>query len=200
MPSPFPGMDPFLEGHLWPDVRSALAGKVRALLTPLPRPRYTARLAISVVEDSAPESEIGIMYPDVEVLRTSAKRESLPIPSAGGVSPATLTMCCSISLPPSQRSTTRRRTSCPSTIGSRHRRPRCRRRRCDGWRDSLCGRSGFLSYWRGRFTKRPRRAARGCHGHRSLPGHPPDTRRSAGYLPQRVGVGSLRRRCPPGVP
>jgi hypothetical protein len=74
MPSPFPGMDPFLEGHLWPDVRSALAGKVRALLTPLPRPRYTARLAISVVEDSAPESEIGIMYPDVEVLRTSAKR------------------------------------------------------------------------------------------------------------------------------
>ncbi|NEP53451.1 MAG: DUF4058 family protein [Moorea sp. SIO3C2] len=25
MPLPFPGMDPYLEGYLWPDVHSALA-------------------------------------------------------------------------------------------------------------------------------------------------------------------------------
>ena len=68
MPSPFPGMDPYLEGYLWPDVHNALAAKLRQLLTPLLRPRYTARLAIYMVEDIAPESEIGIMYPDVEVL------------------------------------------------------------------------------------------------------------------------------------
>jgi hypothetical protein len=68
MPSPFPGMDPYLEGYLWPDVHNALAAKLRQLLTPLLRPRYTARLAIYIVEDLAPESEIGIMYPDVEVL------------------------------------------------------------------------------------------------------------------------------------
>jgi hypothetical protein len=86
-------MDPYLEGHLWPDVQSALAGKMRALLTPLLRPRYTARLAISVVEDSAPESEIGIMYPDVEVLRAGAGREPRLAPGAGdGASPATLTI------------------------------------------------------------------------------------------------------------
>lgn len=68
MPSPFPGMDPYLEGHLWPDVHQALASKIRQQLTPLLRPRYMARLAVSVIKDYTPESEIGIMYPDVEVL------------------------------------------------------------------------------------------------------------------------------------
>src|SRR3954454_20646745 len=65
MPSPFPGMDPYLEGYLWPDVHNALANKIRQQLTPLLRPRYTARLAIYVVEDSAPESDVGIMYPGI---------------------------------------------------------------------------------------------------------------------------------------
>lgn len=68
MPSPFPGMDPYLEGYLWADVHNALASKIRQLLVPLLRPRYTARLEIYVVEDTAPEGEIGILYPDVEVV------------------------------------------------------------------------------------------------------------------------------------
>lgn len=68
MPSPFPGMDPYLEGYLWPDVHNALANKIRQQLTPLLRPRYTARLNIYVVEDTAPESDVGIMYPDVGVM------------------------------------------------------------------------------------------------------------------------------------
>lgn len=69
MPSPFPGMDPYLEGALWPDLHSALANKIRQLLAPRLRPRYAARLEVYVVEDSAPEAEIGIMYPAVEILR-----------------------------------------------------------------------------------------------------------------------------------
>ena len=75
MPSPFPGMDPYLEGYLWPDVHNALAAKLRQLLTPLLRPRYIARLAIYMVEDIAPESEIGIMYPDGEVLLSEPSRQ-----------------------------------------------------------------------------------------------------------------------------
>lgn len=69
MASPFPGMDPYLESYLWPDVHNALASKIRQFLTPLLRPRYTARLAIYVVEDVTPEGDIGIMYPDVEVMQ-----------------------------------------------------------------------------------------------------------------------------------
>lgn len=59
-------MDPYLEGYLWPDVHNALASKIRQQLTPKLRPHYTARLEVYVVEDSLPESEIGILYPDVE--------------------------------------------------------------------------------------------------------------------------------------
>ena len=52
MPSPFPGMDPYLEGYLWPDVHHALAAKIRQQLTPLLRPRYTARLTIYEAVDA----------------------------------------------------------------------------------------------------------------------------------------------------
>ncbi len=69
MPSPFPGMDPYLEGYLWPDVHHRLATQISDQLMPLVRPRYVARLEIQVVFDDAPESEIGIMYPDVEVVQ-----------------------------------------------------------------------------------------------------------------------------------
>ncbi|MCG8352396.1 MAG: DUF4058 family protein [Chloroflexales bacterium] len=72
MPSPFPGMDPYLEGHLWPDVHNALAYKIRQQLAPQIQPRYTARLETYVVQDSEPEAEIGILYPDVEVLLARA--------------------------------------------------------------------------------------------------------------------------------
>lgn len=72
MPSPFPGMDPYLEGYLWADVHNALASKIRQQLVPKLRPRYIARLEIYLVEDTAPEGEIGVLYPDVEVLRVQS--------------------------------------------------------------------------------------------------------------------------------
>ena len=83
MPSPFPGMDPYLEGYLWPDVHSALASKIRQYLTPLLRPKYAARLEVYLAEDPFPEGEIGILYPDVEVVETS-RSQSTPSPSSSG--------------------------------------------------------------------------------------------------------------------
>ncbi|NJL47542.1 MAG: DUF4058 family protein [Leptolyngbyaceae cyanobacterium SM2_5_2] len=79
MPSPFPGMDPYLEGYLWPDVHSALANKIRQQLTPLLRPNYTARLDVFLAQDIDPTGEIGILYPDVEVLEV-ARRQPPPPP------------------------------------------------------------------------------------------------------------------------
>ena len=58
-----------LEGYLRSDVYSTLANKICQVLVPLLRPRYTARLEIYLVEDNAPEAEVGILYPDVEVLQ-----------------------------------------------------------------------------------------------------------------------------------
>lgn len=82
MPSPFPGMDPYLEGYLWPDVHSALASKIRQYLTPLLRPKYAARLEIYLAEDPFPEGEIGILYPDVEVVETPIPQLSSPTNSS----------------------------------------------------------------------------------------------------------------------
>ena len=61
MVSPFPGMDPYLEGYLWPDVHSALANKIRQILAPQVRPKYTVRLEIYLTEDPNPEGEVGIL-------------------------------------------------------------------------------------------------------------------------------------------
>ena len=69
MKSPFPGMDPWLEGYLWPDVHFDLASAIRSLLAPQIAPKYVARLDIATIIDREPESEIGITYPDVEVLQ-----------------------------------------------------------------------------------------------------------------------------------
>ena len=69
MPSPFPGMDPYLEGYLWADVHQALAYQCRRQLVPLVAPKYAVRLAVTMVTDRVPAHEIGIMVPDVEIIR-----------------------------------------------------------------------------------------------------------------------------------
>jgi len=92
-------MDPYLEGYLWTDVHQRLATEISRRLAPRLKPRYVVRLAIYVVEDSTPEAEIGIMYPDVEVLesgrggvprRQRVIREAMPAPMAAQTTPAPL--------------------------------------------------------------------------------------------------------------
>jgi len=86
VPSPFPGMDPYLEGYLWPDVHHRLATEISDQLMPLLRPRYVARIEVQVVTDERPEAEIGIMYPDVEIVRTpQSAHEPSPGPAQAGV-------------------------------------------------------------------------------------------------------------------
>lgn len=92
MPSPFPGMDPYLEGHLWPDVHHGLASELRRQLVPRLRPRYVARIEVTVVEDRSPEAEVGILYPDVEVLRQGAPAAAPAPDAAPGRLPAPLTL------------------------------------------------------------------------------------------------------------
>lgn len=45
MPSPFPGMDPYIEAtHIWEDFHQSLASEIRDQLAPYLRPRYYAAL------------------------------------------------------------------------------------------------------------------------------------------------------------
>lgn len=68
-------MDPYLEGHLWPDVHHDLASAIRELIAPQIAPKYVARVETYTVEDSNPEGEVGITYPDVAVLQQHTLRE-----------------------------------------------------------------------------------------------------------------------------
>jgi hypothetical protein len=69
MPSPFPGMDPYLEGYLWTDVHQGLASEFRKQLAPLVEPHYAVRSAVTMHNDRVPAHELGIMYPDDEIVR-----------------------------------------------------------------------------------------------------------------------------------
>ncbi|MFL5246163.1 MAG: DUF4058 family protein [Gemmataceae bacterium] len=67
MPSPFPGMDPYLEGSLWMSVHSQLSAEIARQLAPKLRPRYlaltTERFVMEMPEDVAVASMT--VYPDV---------------------------------------------------------------------------------------------------------------------------------------
>jgi hypothetical protein len=74
MPSPFPGMDPYLESPLhWRDVHHSLAGQIRRQLVPRLSPRYVARLETRLVAYSPDEEEISVLVPDVEVTQTQLR-------------------------------------------------------------------------------------------------------------------------------
>lgn len=69
MPSPFPGMDPYLEGHLWPDVHNSLAYLIKVQIASRVGAAYTVHLNNYTVEDTSPGEDLGILYPDVEVFQ-----------------------------------------------------------------------------------------------------------------------------------
>jgi len=74
MPSPFPGMDPYLESPLhWRDVHHRLAAEISRRLSPRLSPRYVARLETRLVALSPDEEEISVLVPDVEVTQTQLR-------------------------------------------------------------------------------------------------------------------------------
>jgi len=75
MPSPFPGMNPYLEGpEIWEDFHAALAAEIRAQLAIQLRPKYVAILTPKVTYDqvgiqTAPPEQPQLIKPDVALYR-----------------------------------------------------------------------------------------------------------------------------------
>jgi len=87
MPSPCPGMDPYLEDPArWPDVHQRLITYIADTLQPQVRPRYHARMGERVYILQPPHA----MYPDV-VLTRQPIREIAPAALAMPASEATAT-------------------------------------------------------------------------------------------------------------
>ncbi len=82
MPSPFPGMDPYLENpHFYGDLHQNLAVCIANQLSPILRPKYVARLIPRQVLDRPDEEELRVMFPDVAVQRIPSASQ---LPLAGG--------------------------------------------------------------------------------------------------------------------
>lgn len=78
MGSPFPGMDPYLEGEMWQEFHGTLINAIRAQLMPQLRPKYVAFLAKRYVLDrplaAIDEPGIRVIYPDVHVVEADDRR------------------------------------------------------------------------------------------------------------------------------
>lgn len=99
MPSPFPGMDPYLES-IWADVHTRLVPLFGTMLAPLLAPKYITDLSSRIVVERLPDDEPNgrFIMPDVSVLQvesTGATETAVP----AGVTPPGLRLKTPIELP-----------------------------------------------------------------------------------------------------
>src|SRR5262249_54752265 len=89
MPSPFPGMDPYLEGALWTTLYHSLGTEIVRQLAPKLRPRYVALPVERFVMDlgRGVASTTASIYPDVGI--TEAQPHA-PEPAGATTVPAPL--------------------------------------------------------------------------------------------------------------
>ena len=87
MPSPFPGMDPYLEEPgLWPDVQHGLISQMQAVLNRQLRPKYHVRVEerVYISDENDPGREVIIPDPRVGESRpdgpVAATLPEIPIP------------------------------------------------------------------------------------------------------------------------
>jgi hypothetical protein len=79
MPSPFPGMDPYLElPRRWLGFRNDLAAEIHAALNQVLDPRYVASLTSSVTYEAVEITPRRSVQPDVAVLRTGSRAVEAP--------------------------------------------------------------------------------------------------------------------------
>jgi Protein of unknown function (DUF4058) len=94
MPSPFPGMDPYLEGEMWQEFHERLANQISAQLMPRLAPKYVALLAKRYVVDVPALSIVGVpservVYPDVHVVAPrGAQTASISVEAAALAEPS----------------------------------------------------------------------------------------------------------------
>ena len=72
MPSPFPGMDPFLEGEEWEDFHTTFNTVIRETLSPQVEPRYIVRVERRVYVEHPTDEQDQPRRADVAVLATGA--------------------------------------------------------------------------------------------------------------------------------
>jgi len=99
MPSPFPGMDPYIETpRLWSDFHSDLAGEIRAALNAHILPRYFAGLTEHVTYETIEVARPYGIKPDVAVWQTQPEAEA-PTAAALAITPAPALSAVELEMP-----------------------------------------------------------------------------------------------------
>lgn len=98
MPSPFPGMDPFIESQAWATFRHGLIAAILEALTPQVRPRYVVRVEERVYLEHLPGGSADPIRPDLSVLREAGRERS-----SGGVATAVAIVPVALTLPMPER-------------------------------------------------------------------------------------------------
>src|SRR5207244_12246581 len=76
MPSPFPGMDPFLETNpIFQELHTQMLAEMQALLQPQLRPRYVARLERHLSEGSVWDAPQGTISLDRKSTRLNSSHQ-----------------------------------------------------------------------------------------------------------------------------
>jgi hypothetical protein len=86
MPSPFPGMDPFLEKPSgWPDVHHELISVIRATRNELLRPKYFVQIEEQLHISTEDDPGRTVLIPDIHILsRPGRDQPASPIDSGFG--------------------------------------------------------------------------------------------------------------------
>ncbi len=92
MPSPFPGMDPFLEGQKWKGFHHSLISVIRDALMPLVRPRYVVDVEENVFLATDCGEPLRFVTPDVAVIQSHGWMEHADGKLAVAVEPRVLTL------------------------------------------------------------------------------------------------------------
>ena len=78
MPSPFPGMDPYLEDPAtWPNLHTNLITEIQAVLNQQIRPKYYARVEERVYVSDQDDAGRRVIVPDVRVLGRPGSHDTL---------------------------------------------------------------------------------------------------------------------------
>src|SRR5687767_3895293 len=91
MPSPFPGMDPYLEGQVWTDFHTRVVPLIAETLLPHVLPRYVVRVEERVYFEEATGEGEEYVEPDVLVLERALHTRRSPGGIAAATPPASLT-------------------------------------------------------------------------------------------------------------
>ncbi|MBW3597424.1 MAG: DUF4058 family protein [Planctomycetes bacterium] len=81
MPSPFPGMDPFIECQEWVDFHTTLITVLREALAPQLGDRYVARVERRIYVEHDPEERARQYGADVALVEMSGARPAVPAPA-----------------------------------------------------------------------------------------------------------------------